>query len=167
MYLAIGTHPDISYAVQQLCKFLDSYGRIHWEAAKHVIRYLKGTRNFSLVLGGEHTARLIAYTDSNLGSCIDTQHSVSGYCSSLGSGLVTWSAHQQKTVALSTCEAEYVAASEAGKEIAWLRMLLNEIKFPQTRASPLMCHNNSAIVLTKDSSFHAHVKHIDLAHHST
>ena len=166
MYLAIGTRPDISYAVQQLCKFLDSYGRVHWEAAKRVVRYLKGTRTFCLVLGGEHTARLIAYTDSDLGSCIDSRRSVSGYCCSLGGGFVTWSARQQKTVALSTCEAEYVAASEAGKEIAWLRMLLHEIEFPQLSSSPLMCDNNGAIVLTEDSSFHARVKHIDIAHHS-
>lgn len=56
MYLAISTRPDISYAVQQLCKFLDSYGRVHWEAAKRVVRYLKGTRHLRLVLGGDHTA---------------------------------------------------------------------------------------------------------------
>jgi hypothetical protein len=166
MYLAIGTRPDIAYAVQQLCKFLDSYGRVHWEAAKRVVRYLKGTRTFSLVLGGDHTARLIAYTDSDLGSCVDSRRSVSGYCCSLGGGFVTWSARQQKTIALSTCEAEYVAASEAGKEIAWLRMLLQEVEFPQLSASPLMCDNNGAIVLTEDSSFHARVKHIDMAHHS-
>lgn len=166
MYLAIGTRPDIAYAVLQLCKFLDSYGRVHWEAAKRVVRYLKGTRTFSLVLGGDHTARLIAYTDSDLGSCVDSRRSVSGYCCSLGSGFITWSARQQKTIALSTCEAEYVAASEAGKEVAWLRMLLRELDFPQLSASPLMCDNNGAIILTEDSSFHARVKHIDMAHHS-
>lgn len=148
MYLTIGTHPYIAYAVQQLCKFLDSYGCMHWEAAKRVVHYLKGTRTFSLVLGGDHTARLLAYTDSDLGSCVDSRHSVSGYCCSLGGGFITWSACQQKTIALSTCEAEYVAASEAGKEVAWLRMLLLELDFPQLSVSPLMCDNNSAIVLT-------------------
>jgi hypothetical protein len=69
-------------------------------------------------------------------------------------------------VSLSTCEAEYVAASEAGKEIAWIRMLLNELGFGQSSASPLMCDNNGAIVLTEDASFHAKVKHIDIAYHS-
>lgn len=73
MYLAIGTRPDISYAVQQLCKFLDSYGPAHWEAAKRVVRYLKGTRTLSLVLGGDHVARLLAYTDSDLASCVNTR----------------------------------------------------------------------------------------------
>jgi hypothetical protein len=166
MYLSIGTRPDISYAVQQLCKFLDSYGPPHWEAAKRVVRYLKGTRTLRLVLGGDHVARLLAYTDSDLASCVDTRRSVSGYSCSLGAGVVTWSARQQKTVSLSTCEAEYVAASEAGKEIAWIRMLLSELGFGQPSASHLMCDNNGAIVLTEDASFHAKVKHIDIAYHS-
>lgn len=166
MYLAIGTRPDIAYAIQQLCKFLDSYGSVHWEAGKHVVRYLKGTRTLRLVLGGEHVARLLAYTDSDLVSCVDTRRSVSGYSCTLGAGVITWSARQQKMVALSTCEAEYVAALEAGKEIAWLRMLLQELGFGQTSALPLMCDNNGAIVLTKDALFHAKVKHIDIAYHS-
>lgn len=166
MYLAIGTRPDISYAIQQLCKFLDSYGPVHWEAAKRVVRYLKGTRHLRLVLGSKHVARLLTYTDSDLTSFVDTHRSVSGYSCSLGSGVVTWSARQQKTVSLSTCEAEYVAASEAGKEIAWIRMLLQELGFQQPSASPLMCDNNGAIVLTEDASFHTKVKHIDIAFHS-
>ena len=102
MYLAIGTRPDISYAVQQLCKFLDSYGPVHWEATKRVVRYLKGTRTLRLVLGGEHTACLLSYTDSDLASCVDTRRSVSGYCCFLRGGTVTWSARQQKTVSLSS-----------------------------------------------------------------
>jgi hypothetical protein len=166
MYLAISTRPDIAYAVQQLCKFLDSYRHAHWEAAKCIVRYLKGTRDIQLVLGGDHMACLLAYTDSDLASCPDTQRSVSGYCCTLGSGIVTWSTRQQKTVSLSMCKAEYIAASKAGKEIKWLCTLLLELGFIQASASPLMCDNNGAIILTEDSSFHARVKHIDMAHHS-
>jgi hypothetical protein len=166
MYLAIGTRPDIAYAVQQLCKFLDCYGSVHWEAAKRVARYLKGTRTIGLVLGGDHTARLLGYTDSDLANCIDTRRSVSGYCCTLGGGIVTWSARQQKTVSLSTCEAEYVAASEAASELTWLRTLLSELDFPQLSATPLLCDNNGSIVLTEDSSFHARVKQIDIKYHS-
>ena len=59
MYLVIGTRPDISYNV---CKFLDSYGPVHWEAAKRVVRYLKGTHTLRLVLGGEHTAHILTAT---------------------------------------------------------------------------------------------------------
>jgi hypothetical protein len=166
MYLAIGMRPDIAYAVQQLCKFLDCYGPVHWEAAKRVVRYLKGTRDTALVFGGDHPARLIGYTDSDLASCVDTCRSVSGYCCTLGSGMVTWSARQQKTVSLSTCEAEYVAASEAASELKWLWTLLGELEFPQLSAAPLLCDNNGSIVLTEDSSFHMRIKQIDIKHHS-
>jgi hypothetical protein len=72
MYLAIGTRPDIAYTIQQLCKFLDCYGHVHWEAAKCVVHYLKGSHMSTLVLGGEHTARLLGYMDSDLASCVDT-----------------------------------------------------------------------------------------------
>jgi hypothetical protein len=91
---------------------------------------------------------------------------VSGYYCSLSGGIVTWSAWQQKTIALSTCEAEYVAAAEARKEIKWIHTVLHELRFTQSSASLFMCDNNRAIILTEDNSFHTHVKHIDMAYHS-
>lgn len=130
MHLAIGMRPDIAYAVQQLCKFLDCYSSVHWEATKQIIRYLKGSRTTGLVFGGDHTAHLFEYTDSDLASCVDARQSVSRYCCTLGSGIITWSACQQKTVSLSTCEADYVAASEATCKIKWLHALLEELEFP-------------------------------------
>lgn len=166
MYLAIGTRPDIAHAVQQLCRHLDCYGPVHWEAAKRVARYLKGTRLFTLVLGGDHPARLLGFTDSDFANCPDTRRSVSGYCFTLGSGMVTWSARQQKTVSLSTCEAEYLAASDASKELTWLRTLLLELNFVQPSATPLLCDNTGGITLSEDASFHSKVKHIDIAVHS-
>jgi len=166
MYLAIGTRPDIAHSVQQLCHHLDCYGPIHWEAAKRVMRYLKGTRDLKLVLGGEHPARLLGFTDSDFANCPDTQRSVSGYCFTLGSGLITWSARQQKTISLSTCEAEYVAASDAAKEVAWLHTLLHELDFTQPSATPLLCDNTGGITLSEDVSYHAKVKHIDISMHS-
>jgi hypothetical protein len=130
------------------------------------VRYLEGTRDVALVLGGDHTARLLGYTDSDLASCVDTHRSVSSYCCTLGSGVITWSTRQQKTVSLSNCEAEYVAASEAASELTWLHSLLGELEFTQLSATPLLCDNNGSIVLTEDSSFHARVKQIDIKHHS-
>jgi hypothetical protein len=166
MYLAIGTRPDIAHAVQQLCRHLDCYGPIHWDAAKRVVRYLKGTRELKLVLGGDHPAQLLGFTDSDFANCPDTRRSVSGYCFTLGSGAITWSARQQKTVSLSTCEAEYVAASDAAKELIWLRTLLSEMDFAQPTATPLLCDNTGGIVLSEDASYHSKVKHIDIAVHS-
>ena len=165
MYISIGTCPDISFAVQQLSQFLDCFNLTHWEAAKRVVRYLKGTRGLKLYLGGPVVANLCGYTDSSFANCVDTRKSVSGYCFSLGSGLVSWAARKQKTVSTSTCESEYVAASDASKEAVWLRRLLLGLLHPQVKATPLRCDNNGALVLTGDPSFHARVKHIDIKYH--
>jgi hypothetical protein len=80
--------------------------------------------------------------------------------------MVTWSARQQKTVSLSTCKAEYVAASDASKELTWLHTLLLELNFTQPSATPLLCDNTSSITLSEDALYHSKVKHIDIVVHS-
>jgi Reverse transcriptase (RNA-dependent DNA polymerase) len=165
LYVSMGTHPDISFAVQQLSQFLDCYNLTHWEAAKRVVHYLKGTRNLKLHLGGPKVAELVGYTDSSFANCVDTRKSVSGYCFTLGSGVISWAARKQKTVSTSSCESEYVAASDASKETVWLRALLLGLCHPQRTPTPLRCDNNGAIVLTGDPSFHSRVKHIDVKYH--
>ena len=161
MYLSIGTRPDIVFAVNHLCRFLDCFGRAHWEAAKRVIRYLKGTRDLRLVLGGDHVMWMLGYTDSDYALCPDTRRSTSRFCFSLGSGMVSWSSHQQKHITLSTCEAEYVAASDAFQELIWLHHLLTGLDFCQPTASPLLCDNNGAITILTDPAFHTKLKHIN------
>ena len=165
MYLSIGTRPDIALPVQQLSQFLDCYSYDHWEAAKRVVRYLKGTRTYKLHLGGTPITTLSGFSDSNFGTCVDTRRSTSGYCFSLGSGLISWAARKQKTVSTSTCEAEYIACSEATKELMWLRALLLGLDHPQLKPTVLSCDNNGALQLTSDPSFHSRTKHIDIRHH--
>jgi hypothetical protein len=114
MYIAIGTRPDITFAVQQLCKFLDNYSDAHWEAAKRVVCYLKGSRELKLILGGPHPTCLVSYTDSNFANCIDTRRSIGGYCFNLGSGSISWCTRQQKTVSLSTSEADVETTTQRG-----------------------------------------------------
>ncbi|KIK99719.1 hypothetical protein PAXRUDRAFT_91960, partial [Paxillus rubicundulus Ve08.2h10] len=109
-YIACGTCPDISFAQQQLRKHLDTYRPDHWEAAKHDVQYLKGTHTLKLILGGTHVAQLLGFMDASYATCPDTLRSVGGYCFSLGSSMVTWSACSQKTVLLTSCEAEYITA---------------------------------------------------------
>ena len=81
---------------------------------------------------------------------------------SLGSGLISWSLCRQKLVILSTCEAEYVATSEASQELVWLQKLLTGLQLRQLTASPLLCDNNSTIVISSDPAFHMKLKHADI-----
>jgi hypothetical protein len=165
LYLAISTRPDISYAVQQLSQYLDSYSMLHWHAAIRIVRYLKGTRNLKLQLGGNNDIQLLGHSDSDWANCLDTRRSVGGYGYSLGSGLVSWTSKKQKTVAASSCEAEYIAAFETAKEGTWLRTLLDEINMPCTSPTPILCDNNAAISLSEDPLLHPRVKHVDIKYH--
>jgi Reverse transcriptase (RNA-dependent DNA polymerase)/GAG-pre-integrase domain len=165
IYLAVGTRPDISYAVQQLSQFLDNYSNTHWTAAVRVVRYLRGTRDLELTLGGANPIKILGFTDSDWANCPDTRRSVGGYLFSLGSGPISWQSRRQRTVATSSCEAEYTAAFEASKEAIWLRTLLSSIGFSPTSSTDLLCDNNATITLSEDPAFHARVKHFDVRYH--
>lgn len=162
---AISSRPDIQYAVQQLSQYFDSYSLMHWNAAIRVVRYLKGTRDLRLRLGGMSPISLAGFTDSDWANCLDTRRSVGGYAWSLGSGVISWASQKQKTVAASSCEAEYMAAFEAVQEYVWLRTLLREIGYGTNEATTIMCDNNVAINLSEDLMLHSRVKHVDIKYH--
>ena len=166
MYLAVGTRPDISLAVTKLSQFLDCYNFSHWLATKRVLRYLAGTRTLKLRLGGHVAADIVGFSDASFACCPDSGRSIGAYCFSLGeSGVVSWCARKQKTVAQSSCNAEYIAVSEAAREAMWLHMLTTELGFPPLRPTPLLCDNQAALVLAEDPSFHTRAKHINIKWH--
>ncbi|PPQ84311.1 hypothetical protein CVT24_012714 [Panaeolus cyanescens] len=165
LYIAVGTRPDISFAIQNLSQFLDTYDQSHWNAAIRVLRYLKGTRSLRLALGGDNGISLLGYTDSDWSQCINNRKSVSGYGFTLGDGLISWCARKQRTVSTSSCEAEYIAAFEATKEALWLRNILSELDLIKPDPVRIECDNTAAIRLSEDPSLHARVKHIDIKYH--
>lgn len=164
LYVAIGTRPDIAYIVNHLARFLSCYRHDHWNAAIRVVCYLKSTRDFKLVLGSKSKG-LVGFTDASYGNDKDTCRSIAGYCFSMGSGVITWASRRQKTVAKSTCEAEYVGAADATSELLWLCQLLREIGLEQSTLTPLLCDNNSAISVARDLLFHHKIKHVDIGYH--
>ena len=168
MYVASGSRPDIAFAVSKLSRFLTCYRETHWQAAIRVVRYLKGTRTMSLEIGGlSPIPSLIRYCDSDYANDPgpDGRRSVAGHCFSMGSGMLSWSSKKQKTIADLTCAAEYMAASEAGRELVWLRTLLRELGFEPSHATPLLCDNSAAVLLCGDQAFHNRVKHLDVKYH--
>jgi hypothetical protein len=108
---------------------------------------------------------LTGFTDLDWGSDIDDRKSTGGYIFQLGSNPITWSSKKQATTSLSSCEAEYRAAKEAGKEVIWLRHLLCELGFQQISATTLYCDNQSAIQVASNPVFHAKTKHIEIDVH--
>jgi hypothetical protein len=119
MYTMVCTRPDIAHAVGVVSRYMSNPRKQHWEAVKWILRYLKGTLGTSLCFTGAHM-KLTGYVDSDLAGDVDTRKSTTGYVYTLGGTTVSWVSRLQKIVALSTTEAEYVAVTEAGKEMVWL-----------------------------------------------
>lgn len=166
MYAAMGTRPDVTFAVTALSQFMQNPGRAHWDAVKRVLRYLKGTRELWLVYGDTRNG-VKGFSDADWGSTTEHRHSISSYVYTLDGGAISWSAKKQNVVALSSTEAEYIALTHAAKEALWLRYILADIIHPDIAKHPLTlhCDNRSAIALAKDNAFHPRTKHIDIRFH--
>ncbi|KAL3835280.1 hypothetical protein ACJIZ3_003671 [Penstemon smallii] len=163
MYAMVCTRPDIAHAVGIVSRFLSNPGKEHWEAVKWIMRYLRGSSDLRLCFGSEKPT-LIGYTDSDMAGDIDSRKSTSGYLVSFAGGAVSWQSRLQKCVALSTTESEFIAITEACKELLWMRRYLQELGFEQERYV-LFCDSQSAIHLGKNSTFHSRSKHIDVRYH--
>jgi hypothetical protein len=108
---------------------------------------------------------LHGFTDSDwMGSVVDRK-STSGYCFSLGSAMISWSSRKQGSVAQSTAEAEYIAASTACREAVWLRKLLSDLFRSELEPTVIHCDNQSCIKLTENPVFHDRSKHIEMRYH--
>lgn len=164
MFAAIVSRPDIAFAVNQVSRFLHNPGVKHWIAAKRILRYLQGTKEQSIIYNCNNRV-LKVYCDADFANDESTRRSISGYVSVLANSPVTWSSRQQKCVARSITEAEYISASEAAQEIAWLRLLLKGLIEQSLTPTQLFIDNQSAMKLAKNTEFHKLTKHIDVRYH--
>ncbi|KAE8735417.1 hypothetical protein F3Y22_tig00000340pilonHSYRG00351 [Hibiscus syriacus] len=142
---------------------MNNSGKVHWEAVKWILRYLRGTTNKALCFKGGDTI-LTGYVDADLARNIDIKRSTTGYVYTLGGTAMSWVSQLHKIVALSTTEAEYVAVTEASKEMVWLQSFLKELGKKQ-KNNVLYCDSQSVIHLAKNPSFHSRTKHIQLRYH--
>lgn len=166
MYLSTCTRPDISYAVRELARFMSNYGQRHYDAAKHLLRYLQGTRSRGLVYGDTPNPYPLfrAFADSDW-AMSEGRKSVSGFIVECGGAPIAWSSKQQAIVALSSCEAEYMSCTHCARQIVWLRSLFNELGYPQNNPTILFCDNKGTVSCTHDPHAHSQMKHIDLRAH--
>ena len=163
MYVALGTHPNIAFAIQTISCFSTKPGLTHWEAMKRIFRYLKGTIELWLTYGTSKVD-LTGYVDAD-DSMAEDWHAISGYAFLIHGGAVSWSAKWQEIIALLTTEAEYVAITHGAKEALWLRSLLSQLFDTVLDPMTLFSDNQSAIQLMKDHQYHARTKHIDIWFH--
>jgi hypothetical protein len=163
MYAMVCTRPDIAHAVGVVSRYMNNPGKEHWEAVKWILRYLKGIATHALCFGGSDIV-LQGYVDSDMAGDKDSRRSTTGYVFTVGGITVSWISKLQKVVALSTTEVEYVAATEASKEMIWLQRFMEELGKKQEN-NRLYYDSESAIHLAKNSTFHLKTKNIQLRYH--
>lgn len=163
IHLATVSRPDIMFAVSMVSQFLHCYNETHWNAVKKILKYLRGTIEFGLCYQSKpQTTDLIGYSDADYANDNATRRSMTGYVFIKNGAAITWSSQRQQSVALSTTEAEFMAACAATKEVIWIKQLLCDIGEYKQGFVCLNIDNQSAINVIKNSEFHKRCKHIDI-----
>jgi len=193
MYLANTSRPDISHSVSTVSRYVESPKPMHVRAVKQILRYLSGTSDYGLVFNGMQAfesitqptstspLRLLAYADADWAGCKDTRRSTTGWILLMGNSIIDWGCKKQQTVALSSCEAEYMAVCAATQAILWTRKMLTELGIQNnialtgttadrvskiSTATPILFSDNrAAIAMATNDVHHNRSKHIDIRHH--
>lgn len=166
IYPASVTRPDIAFASSVVGRFSAAPAQDHLDTVHNIIGYLKATPTRGVKYQAQGAIQLQGFVDSDFAGCVDTARSTTGWVFTLAGGPISWCSQRQKTVSLSTTEAEYIAASEATKEAIWLKGIINELDIAyHIDGVPLHIDNDSAMKLTKNAEFHARTKHINVKHH--
>jgi Reverse transcriptase (RNA-dependent DNA polymerase) len=159
------TRPDLTFAVNKVSQFFSQPSDIHWQAVKHILRFIAGTLSLGLHFTKATDLHLQAFCDADWAGCPDDRRSTTGFAIFLGSNLGSWSSKKQSTVSRSSTEAEYRAMAVATAELMWLQTLLTELGITCTHLPSLWCDNLSATFLAANPVFHARTKHIELDFH--
>ena len=136
----------------------------HWRFVKQLLKYIKSTRDYSLVYPQLNSTTAIGYSDADHAGDYKDRKSTSGYVFILGGCTISWKSQKQKTVSLSSTEAEYVALSQSTQEEIWISELITELGYTQRQVT--LCNDNlSAMQSIKNSTSHNLCKHIDVRYH--
>jgi len=167
MYAMVATRPDLAYAVGNLARHSHAPGEQHWKAAKRVMRYITHTIDYGISYEptGEDDACFCVFSDADWAGDQSTRKSTSGTVVMVANGPISWFSKLQRTVALSTMEAEYVAMGQTVREVMWIKKLLVDITDGVETKTKVFCDNQGAIALTRNPENHTRAKHIDIVHH--
>jgi histone deacetylase 1/2 len=164
---ALHTRPDITHAVNIVCRYMSDPQHQHMIAAKHVFRYLRGTTDYGLKYQlGEcnyvNSFEITGFSDASWADNKEDRKSTAGHCVFVNTNLITWCTRKQQVVATSTTESELIAVFEVVKEMMWISMLLTEMGLKVKKPMRVWCDNRSTVFITKNDSDHDRTKHIDI-----
>jgi hypothetical protein len=164
MYL-VNTRLDICYVVNQLSQAMVKPTKLFWQAGKHVLRYLRGTSEYGLWYRQTDEVKLHGFTDADwVGSPMDKK-STSGGIFSVKYTVVSCYSRKQRSVALSSAEAEYMVAIQVACEAIWMRKILVGLFGSHLDPTMIHCDNQSCIKLSINHVFHDRSRHIDIWYH--
>ncbi|KAJ9553788.1 hypothetical protein OSB04_017833 [Centaurea solstitialis] len=168
MYAMLCTRPDVAYSVSVTSRYQQNPGEPHWVAVKNILKYLRRTKEMFLVFGGtEDEISVTGYSDASFQTDRDDFRSQSGYVFTLNGGAISWKSSKQDTIADSTTEAEYIAASDAAKEAVWLRNFLSDLRVVASISKPIdiFCDNSGAVAQAKEPREHHKSRHVLRKYH--
>ncbi|XP_070009899.1 secreted RxLR effector protein 161-like [Nicotiana sylvestris] len=164
LHYLTASRPDIVFSVGLCARFQLNPKESHLKAARRILRYLKGTQDLVLYYPTADSFNLIGYADTDYPGYLVDRKRTSGMAPFLGSCLISWGTKKQNSVALSTAEAECVAAASCCAQILWIKQQLEEFGV-LTEIVPLLCDNTNALYMAKNLVQHKRTKHIDVRHH--
>ena len=164
MYLT-NIRQNMCFVVNTLSQYMVEPRHVHLVAAKHAMRYLKGTLDCGLRYTTNNEFRLCIYTDLDWVRSVGDRNSTSGCCFSLGSGVISWLSRKQTSVVLNTTEAEYIATCSACSEAVWFHKLSTWLFDTKMDATNIYYDNQRCIKLTKNPVFHDKSNHIEIKYH--
>lgn len=164
-YIACWTRPDLAFVARELGQHCSNPGLIHEQAARRVLRYLKGTMDLALVYTRSPVdpLRLVAMADADWAGNPESRKSISADVSFLSGGAVAWSSKRQGGVATSSTAAEYTAASQCGNNVVWQRRVCEGLGFPQSGPTPIFEDNRGCRMLSETALTKKRTRHIDIA----
>jgi hypothetical protein len=169
LYIACATRWDIAYAVGYLCRFVNAFNEMHWKAVKHLLRYLLGSRHWTISYHHDvnEPLTIIAYTDSNWGEDWVDCKSISLNLFLLVGGPISWSSKKQSSVSTSSCEAELLALSKVMLHALYLRRFFAPLRINKTKPTLILCNSQSANAVAEWEQrqiFHSRLKHLNICH---
>eukprot|EP00873_Tetraselmis_striata_P042814 jgi/Tetstr1/463078/TSEL_008013.t1 len=165
MYASTATRPDITEAVNRLCRAMSAPTRAHMEDAKHVLRYLKKYPDRGITFGGSDVLQLAGWSDSNHATMTSQGKATCGFYYTICGGAVSYKSLLQSIVTLSTAEAEYVAMAIATQEVMFIRQMLQELGLALDGPTPIGEDNQACIAIATNDVTSSRTKHMDICYH--
>lgn len=180
LYLNKSTRPDITFAINRLGRYTSNPGQAHFKELKHLLRYLRGTRELGLTFHRDHRpefhidtnsirekeefdlVRPVGFGDADWASDQSTRRSCSGWTITWMGASINYGCSVQQCIALSTTEAEVIALTRAVQEVVCMRKVYEDLVGVNEQPTFVFCDNNAAIQLTRNNRHHKRTKHIDL-----